>query len=220
MSVELVVAADPAEEVGRRIAAAARAGGPIALSGGGTPRPAYELAAQLEPSWGRVDLWLVDERCVPGDDERSNWRLLAETILEGAAEPPRAHRVETELPPEDAAARYDADLRGVRLVLAVMGIGADGHTASLFPNAPQLDERERAAVAAEAGLEPYVPRVTMTIPALAAAETMLYLVVGEDKAEAVARAFVGPPTPAVPASLVRGRRTIAVLDEAAAAGLT
>ena len=102
-------------------------------------------------------------------------------------------------------------------VLTGLGIGADGHTASLFPHAPALEERERLTVAVEAGLEPHVPRVTMTIPALAAAELALYLVTGEGKAEAVERAFRGPPGPDTPASLVRGRRTVAVLDAAAAA---
>ena len=100
-----------------------------------------------------------------------------------------------------------------------MGIGPDGHTASLFPNAPALDEAERRAVAAEAGLEPFVPRVTMTRPLLAAAETMVFLATGEGKAEAVERAFAGRPSPATPASLVRGRRTVAILDRAAASRL-
>ena len=100
-----------------------------------------------------------------------------------------------------------------------MGIGPDGHTASLFPNAPALDETERRAVAAEAGMEPFVPRVTMTRPVLGAAGTMVYLVTGEGKADAVARAFASKPSPETPASLVRGRRTIAILDRAAASQL-
>ena len=81
------------------------------------------------------------------------------------------------------------------LDLAVMGIGPDGHTASLFPNAPALEVTDRRAVAAEAGMEPFVPRVTMTIPVLAAARTMLYLVTGESKADAVRRAFADEPSP-------------------------
>ena len=105
------------------------------------------------------------------------------------------------------------------LDLAVMGIGPDGHTASLFPNAPALDETERRAVAAEAGMEPFVPRVTLTLPALAPARLMVYLVTGEGKAEAVGRAFAGEPSPDTPASLVRGVETVAILDRAAAAVL-
>jgi 6-phosphogluconolactonase len=129
------------------------------------------------------------------------------------------HRVRGELPAEEAAAEYDVALDGVTLSFAVMGIGPDGHTASLFPSAPALDETERRAVAAEAGFEPFVPRVTMTIPVLAAVETMLYLVTGEAKAAAAGRAFGGEPSPDTPASLVRGRTTIALLDCAAAAQL-
>jgi 6-phosphogluconolactonase len=107
----------------------------------------------------------------------------------------------------------------VTLAFALLGIGPDGHTASLFPNAPALEERERRAVAVEAGLEPFVERVTMTVPVLAAAETVLYLATGDGKANAVARAFSEPPSPATPASLVRGRRTVALLDRAAASRL-
>jgi 6-phosphogluconolactonase len=196
------------------------AGGHIALSGGSSPRPAYERVAILRPDWARVELWWVDERCVPPADGRSNYRMIREALLDGLARPPAVvHRVRGELPPEEAAAEYDEALDGIVLALAVMGLGPDGHTASLFPNAPTLDETERRAVAAEAGLEPFVPRVTMTRPVLAEARTMVYLVTGEGKAEAVERAFAGEPSPATPASLVRGQRTLAILDRAAASRL-
>lgn len=216
--VELLVSDDPGAELARRLVEAVRAGVTIALSGGSGPRGAYERAAAEAPDWSRSELWLVDDRCVPPDDERSNFRLVRETILDRLDRPPRAvHRIEGERPPEEAAARYDAALDGVRFDLAVMGIGPDGHTASLFPNAPQLDERERRAVVAEPGLEPFVPRVTTTIPVLAATELMAYLVTGGGKAEAARRAFAGPPSRDTPASLVRGRRTVAILDRDAAA---
>jgi 6-phosphogluconolactonase len=167
-----------------------------------------------------VELWCLDDRCVPPDDGRSNYRMIRESLLDGLSRPPAAvHRIRGELSPEEAAAEYDAALDGVTLGLALMGIGPDGHTASLFPNAPALDEAERRAVAAEAGLEPFVPRVTMTRPVLAAAETMLYLVTGDGKADAVERAFAKPPSPSTPASLVRGKRTVAILDHAAASRL-
>jgi 6-phosphogluconolactonase len=196
------------------------AGGHIALSGGSSPRPAYERVAILRPDWARVELWWVDERCVPPADGRSNYRMIREALLDGLARPPAVvHRVRGELPPQEAAAEHDKALDGVVLALAVMGLGPDGHTASLFPNAPTLDETERRAVAAEAGLEPFVPRVTMTRPVLAEARTMVYLVTGEGKAEAVERAFAGEPSPATPASLVRGQRTLAILDRAAASRL-
>jgi 6-phosphogluconolactonase len=146
--------------------------------------------------------------------------MIRESLLDGLARPPAVvHRVRGELSPEEAAAEYDAALDGVTLTLAVMGIGPDGHTASLFPNAPALHETERRAVVAEAGMEPTVPRVTMTRPILGTAATMVYLVTGERKAEAVERAFAQPPSPDTPASLVRGRRTVAVLDRAAASRL-
>jgi 6-phosphogluconolactonase len=215
---------DTAEEAGETaaqlIAEAAGAGGHIGVSGGSGPRPAYERAAILRPDWSVVELWWIDERCVPPADGRSNYRVVRESLLDGLARPPaEVHRVRGELEPEEAAAEYDAALQSVTLDLGVMGIGPDGHTASLFPNAPALDETERRAIAAEAGMEPFVPRVTMTRPTLAAARMLLYLVTGEGKADAIGRAFAGEPSPDTPASLVRGIETIAILDRAAASGL-
>ena len=221
MNVELVVVED-AEEAARRtaelLAAAARRGGQIALSGGLTPRRAYELAAELEGDWSRVDAWLGDERCVPPDDDRANVRLVREALVARAAVPPRVRPVETERPPAEAAAAYDGALEGVVLDLALNGLGPDGHTASLFPDAPSLAVRDARAVAAEAGLEPWVDRVTLTVPMLSAAEQVVFLAVGADKAEAARRAFADPPSPSTPASLVRSTRgrTVAILDRAAA----
>jgi 6-phosphogluconolactonase len=195
------------------------AGGHIGLSGGSGPRPAYERTAIIRPDWSGAELWWIDERCVPPSDGNSNYRLIRESLLDGLARGPDVHRVRGELPPDEAADEYDDALRGITLDLALMGIGPDGHTASLFPGAPTLDVDDRRAVAADAGMEPFVPRVTMTRPVLAAARTMVYLVTGEVKAEAVERAFARPPSPATPASLIRGRRTVAILDRAAAARL-
>ena len=195
-------------------------GGHVALSGGSGPRPTYERVGTLSPDWSRVELWWVDERCVPPTDGRSNYWTIRESLLDGLARPPAAvHRIRGELAPDEAAAEYDSALAGVALDFALMGIGPDGHTASLFPNAPTLDETERRAVAADAGMEPLVPRVTMTLTMLGAARTMVYLVTGEGKAEAVEQAFGAPPSAATPASLVRGERTIALLDRAAASRL-
>lgn len=201
---------------------AAREGGHVALAGGSTPRRAYELAAFLQPDWHRVEVWWGDERCVPPDDARSNYRLVRESLLDALARLPAAvHRIRGEIDPERAAAEYDETLRGVALDLALLGLGADGHTASLFPGSPALEERERLAVAAEPGLDPLVPRVTMTIPALTAARSVVFLAVGEDKAEAAARAFGGKADAATPASLVRSAEgeTVAILDRAAASAL-
>jgi 6-phosphogluconolactonase len=219
--VEVVVAADAheaAERTAELLAAAARRGGHVALSGGSTPRRAYELAASLEPDWSSVDIWLADERCVPPDDDRANVRLVRETLVATAQRPPVLHPVATDLEPAEAAEAYDDDLIGIALELVLLGLGADGHTASLFPAAPSLDELEPLAVAAEAGLEPWVERVTLTIPALSAACQVVFLAVGSDKADAARRAFSEPPSPATPASLVRSAAgsTVAILDRAAA----
>jgi 6-phosphogluconolactonase len=216
LSAELRVSADPVEEAARILADAARAGGAVALSGGGTPGPAYHRAAELEPDWSRVEIFFADERCVPPDDERSNFRLVSETLGDVGA---TIHRVEGELQPDEAAARYDELVRGRTLDLALLGIGADGHTASLFPNAPTLDERDRAAVAADPAMEPFVRRVTLTLPVLNAARLAVFLVTGAEKKAATARAFGSEPSPDTPASLVRAARTLVLLDAAAGSHL-
>jgi len=216
-SIVVESAEDAARTAAGFLSAAARAGGHVALAGGSTPRRAYELAAASEPDWSRVEVWLGDERCVPPDDPASNARLVRESLLDRLDVAPRAaHLVATELDADAAAAAYDAELEGVHLALALLGLGHDGHTASLFPGAVSLEERERRAVAAEPGLPPWVARITLTIPVFEAAAQVVFLAVGEDKADAVRRAFAEPPSPATPASLVRGVTTVAILDRAAA----
>ena len=198
---------------------AARAGEPIALSGGDSPGPAYEMASGLEPDWSGARLWWGDERCVPANDERSNYLLVKRTLLDRLdRQPAEVHRIRGELGGDAAAAEYDRELQGVELGLALQGIGGDGHTASLFPNSPLLEVRERRAVAVS---HEDVERVTMTLPVLSSAEKGVFLVVGEAKADAVARSFSGKSDPGTPASLLRSERgtTIALLDRAAAASL-
>jgi len=192
--------------------------GHIALSGGSVSR-AYELAAELLPRWRRdVHLWFGDERAVPPGDERSNYRLVQQTLLDRLDALPTVHRVHGELGAPEAAELYDRELDGVTLDLAVNGIGADGHTASLFPAAPALEERGRA-VAAEPELEPFVERVTLTPPVFAATRLLVYVVTGESKAAAVRKAFAEEPSAETPASLIRGVETIAILDAAAGSQL-
>ena len=215
--VELRVLDDPAAAAAELLAEAASAKGHLAMSGGSAVSSAYELAARLQPRWTGAHVWFGDERAVPPDDERSNYRLVRLALLDALAVPPDVHRIRGELPAEEAAARYHDELDGVTLDVALNGIGPDGHTASLFPGSPALEERERRAVAAEPGLEPFVQRVTMTPPLLAASELLVYLVTGSEKAEAVRRAFADDPSPATPASLIRGQRTIALLDDESAA---
>ncbi len=198
--------AEAARVVAELLAAAARSGTEIALTGGSTPRQAYELTAGLEPDWSRAGVWWGDERCVPPDDERSNFRLARESLLDRIERGPRVHRIQGELEPERAAAAYEQELQGVQLDLILLGLGPDGHVASLFPDAPSLEERDRLVVSTPAQLEPFVDRVTLTLPALCAG---------------VGRAFAGPPGPETPASLVRSTegRTLVVLDAAAASKL-
>jgi 6-phosphogluconolactonase len=198
---------------------AARAGAHIALSGGDSPGLAYELAAGLEQDWSAARLWWGDERCVPPDDERSNYLLAKRALLDQIERQPReVHRIGGELGGEPAAAQYDRELDGIKLGLALQGIGPDGHTASLFPNSPALEERERRAIAVP---HEDVERVTMTLPVLSGAAQVVFLVLGESKAEAVARAFAEPPDRATPASLLRSEQgeTLVLLDRAAAARL-
>jgi 6-phosphogluconolactonase len=224
MEVQLVVvpdAAAAAAAVAELLVEHARAGGNLALAGGSTPRPSYEVAAAALRDWHESTVWFGDDRCVPPDDPLSNQRLVRESLLDRLEAPPVVQAIRTELPAAEAAAAYDKALRGVRLDLALLGLGPDGHTASLFPHAPALDVRDRLAVAAAPGLEPFVERVTMTIPGLAGAAHVVFLAVGADKADAALRAFAGAPSPATPASLIRSTagRTTAILDQAAAAGL-
>jgi 6-phosphogluconolactonase len=215
---ELHVSKEPERAVARLLADQAVRGGSIVLTGGSTPGKAYELAAEYQPDWGLVRLWWGDERCVPPDDERSNYRLAAETLLAHLETPPtETHRIRGELPPVEAAAGLAAELDGVELDLLLLGLGPDGHIASLFPGSPQLHVTDRRATNGPAGLEPWVERVTMTMPTIQAARRIVFLVAGEGKAEAAAAAFAGPVTEDVPASLTRlSPNPVAVfLDEAA-----
>ncbi len=196
--VELVIVEDAtevADVVAERLAHAARAGGHI--------------------------IWWSDERCVPPEDDLSNYALAKRTLLDRLERAPRAvHRIKGELGKERAAADYERELGYTVFDLELLGIGKDGHVASLFPNAPTLHERKRVLPAAP-GLEPFVDRVTLSIPALNSAREIVFAVSGAEKADAARRAFASKPGPETPASLVRAGngRTIAILDRAAAAEL-
>jgi 6-phosphogluconolactonase len=210
---------EDAEAAARACAAMlASASGDVALTGGSTPQRAYELAAKLRSDWADVAFWWGDERCVPPEHEWSNYGLAKRSLLDRVERVGGVKRIEGELGADEAAQRYDRSLRGVTLDLVLLGLGADGHAASLYPHAPGLRERERLAIAAEAKLDPYVDRVTLTIPTLETAPLVVWLVAGEAKAEAARRAFAEPPDEATPASLIRSRtgRTLAILDRNAA----
>jgi 6-phosphogluconolactonase len=223
--VELVVLEDAdavAAEVADRLAQAARSGGHIALTGGRAPALAYEEAAKLEQDWSNVELWWSDERCVPPDDDLSNYSLAKRTLLDSLGSAPReVHRIKGELGKERAAADYERELGDTVFDFALLGIGPDGHVASLFPNAPTLQERGRV-LPAEPGLEPFVDRVTLSIPALNSARVIVFALGGAEKADAARRAFAEGPSPKTPASLVRATNgsNTAILDRAAAAKLS
>jgi 6-phosphogluconolactonase len=224
--VEIVVTADAAgaaQIVAERLAEAARKGGHVVLTGGTTPERAYELAAALEPDWSRVELWWGDERCAPPDDAKSNYNMARRALIDRASGKPAAvHRMRGELGRDAGAEQYEEEL-GPRehFDLVLLGLGPDGHLASLYPNQPTLDETERRVIGAEAKLQPWIDRITLTLPMLRAADEVLFLVAGEDKADAARRAFADAPSSATPGSLVRAidGKTVAVLDAAAASKL-
>lgn len=222
--VELVILDDESElaaVVGERLARAAREGGSVVLTGGKTPEQAYKEAAKREPDWSKVDVWWGDEHCVPPTDENSNYGMAKRSLLDRLDRGPRSvHRIKGELGKDAAAKEYERELGDTQLDLLLLGMGPDGHVASLFPDAPTLRQR-RKVLPAEPGLEPFVDRVTLSVPTLKSASEVIFAISGEAKADAAARAFGGQPSPDTPASLVRSQagRTVAILDRAAAAKL-
>jgi 6-phosphogluconolactonase len=220
--IERRVLDDPAAAAADRLAAAIGAGGHIALTGGSTPRAAYELLAAMDIDWTRCTLWFGDDRCVPPDDALSNYGMVRAALLDRlSGDLPEVRRIEGELGPHAGADAYEQALAGevTHFDLVLLGLGPDAHCASLFPHDPALAERDRRAVGIEKpGMEPLVPRVTLTLPVINAARQVLFLVTGEEKADAVARAFAAPPDPGAPASLVAPEHgTLTVLLDAAAA---
>jgi 6-phosphogluconolactonase len=186
----------------------------VALAGGRTPARTYELLAEIVTDWRDVHLWFGDERCVPLDDPDSNDTLVRRALLERLPEDPGSprpivHAVARagDRDPAGAAADYERELRAVVpgdplpvLDLALLGLGEDGHTASLFPDDPVLEERERLVVAVR-GRKPPPDRVTFTLPVLRAARATVVLTAGAGKADAV-RAMLAGPSPHTPASLL------------------
>ncbi|HYI37321.1 MAG TPA: 6-phosphogluconolactonase [Thermoleophilaceae bacterium] len=223
---EIVVVHDVAAAAAERIAARVRAGGHIALSGGSTPKAAHQTVAAMGLDWSGTELWFGDDRAVGPEHEHSNYRMAKESLLDHIeGEQPAVHRIQGELGQHEAAAAYEDELRahfGDRepaLDLILLGLGPDGHTASLFPRDEALGERERLVVGVDVpGMAPLVPRVTLTLPVLDAAHEVVFLISGEDKADAAARAFADAPSPDTPAGLVSPRPgTLTVLIDAPAA---
>ena len=194
----------------------------LSLAGGTTPRAAYERLATLVDDWEGVELWLGDERVVPPDDPESNYRLVAETLLQGTGA--TAHAVPTGGSAEEAAGAYAREIRrrvpagpdGVPVLdLALLGLGEDGHVASLFPHSPALDARGEICVAVHDAPKPPPDRVSLTLEVLRAARSALVLALGESKAHAAAATLSGPD-PGVPASLLADGPLELILDRAAA----
>lgn len=194
----------------------------LALSGGSTPGPVYERLAASRPSsvpWGRLRIFFADERRVPPEDPESNYRLVRERLLARAPEAPEVvHRMRGEL--EDgagASAEYEA-LLPERLDVLVLGIGEDGHTASLFPGDPALDATARRVLAVRAPSPPH-GRLTLTPIVIRTARERVVLARGSGKAVAVRRALEEPgPAREVPARLARVGHW--VLDRDAASHLS
>jgi 6-phosphogluconolactonase len=224
---EIRVVEDPAGEVATLLDHAAAAGGHVALTGGSSPRRAYEIAAERDSDWSGATAWFGDDRCVAPDHPDSNFAMADRALLSRLSKPPRVRRIQGELEPDAAAGDYEAEVRAVlggdpRWDLLLLGVGPDGHTASLFPRKPEIDETARLVVPVPlAGMEPQVPRVTLTLPALNAARAVVFLVTGSGKADIVPRVFGDSPDLSLPAARVRPRfgSLTVILDEAAAAKL-
>jgi 6-phosphogluconolactonase len=203
----------------------------LALSGGSTPKPLYALLARPERAqridWSRVHLFWGDERFVPYDDPQSNYRMVREAMIDHVPVPPaNVHPVPCDGTPESAASRYQKMLQdyygAARLDpsrplfdVNLLGIGDDGHTASLFPGAPQVEEAEAWAVPV-VGVKPE-PRVSLTLPVLGSTAAVVFLAAGDKKRTAVGRARAHDA--GVPSGRVRSQGELLwYLDQDAAGG--
>lgn len=215
--------------------AAAKGRARIAVSGGNTPKSTFELLANPQEKffgsmpWPQIELFFVDERTVPPTDHDSNYRMTREAMLDKVPlKPEQVIRIEGELPPEEAAARYESAIRNQfrlegaetpRFDVLQLGMGDDGHTASLFPHTDAIHELGRIAVAN------HVPqkdtwRVTLTWPVIINADEVFFLIEGKDKAEPLQRVLQGPYDPeTLPSQLIQPKngRLLFLLDKDAAA---
>jgi len=207
----------------------------IAVSGGSTPKAAFQLLADPDQKyrnrmpWEKLELFWVDERTVPPNDAESNYRMTKEALLDHVPLLPRqVHRMEGELDPEEAAARYESELRNhfrlegaelPRFDLISLGMGDDGHTASLFPHTAAIHEMGRL-VTANHVQQKDTWRITLTWPVINHASSVFFEIAGEDKAERVRDVFMGPRDPErLPSQLIWPSSGILTLflDKAAAA---
>jgi 6-phosphogluconolactonase len=221
------------EMVGEAVAGRGRAR--IAISGGSTPKATFQLLAdpnqpwRSRMPWNDMDLYWVDERCVGPDDAQSNYRMTREALLDHVPlAPAQIHRIEGELDPQSAADKYESELRNSfrlegaespRFDLVALGMGPDGHTASLFPHTAALHEMSRI-VTANRVPQMDIWRITLTWPVINAARSVFFLIAGADKAEVIKEVLTGPRDPErLPSQLIwpsSGILTL-ILDKAAAA---
>ena len=212
---DAALASVAAQKIVRRLAHAPRDRERLAvcLTGGSTPEGLYRLLAtdayRAQLPWARIHWFWTDERFVPADDPRNNARMAIEAMLSRVPAPSEnIHRMRTDVAdPHESARLYEADLRAFNanarldkppplFDIVIMGLGPDGHTASLYPGQASVDETKRWALGIDrAGYEPYVARVTLTLPALASTREMIFLVSGEDKRDAVRRVVDGEDLP-------------------------
>ncbi len=220
---------------GAEAAVKARGRARIAISGGSAPKPVFEaLADPAQPwrarmPWDKLDIFFVDERCVPPDDKASNYRMVREAMFDHVPlQSAQIHRLEGELEPEAAASRYESELRNCfrlegaespRFDLIQLGLGTNGHTASLFPQSAALHEFGRLAVANLTDAEqPW--RLTLTAPVINHGRDVFFLASKAEKARVLREVFLGPRNPdQLPSQLIRpaGGILTLLLDKAAAA---
>jgi 6-phosphogluconolactonase len=206
----------------------------ICLTGGSGPKALYTLLGSSDYHgripWDRVHWFIGDERFVSDNDPRNNMTMARQIFLDRCAPPANIHPVPTDAASPDAAARryeselqtfhgaHDLDVAKPLFDFVLMGLGPDGHTASLFPQARALDETKRWVVGVErANVEPFVPRVTLTLPALASSREMLFLACGDAKREILSKVMAGDD---LPATRAHSNGTTTWLIDAAAAGRT
>jgi 6-phosphogluconolactonase len=183
----------------------------VALAGGRTPRACYERLSTVGYPWSEVDVLFTDERCVPPDHPDSNAGMVFESLIHRLDPRPRVHVMPGVTCDADVHERsLRTALAGRRLDLAVLGLGQDGHTASLFSGDPALDETERWVVRVE---RPDHPRLTLTLPVLSSAPIAMFLVAGESKRDALRKLLDGED---IPAARVRSHRVVVIADAATA----
>jgi 6-phosphogluconolactonase len=218
-----------------RTAVGSRGTARLAISGGSTPKATFKLLAdpaqpyRAQMPWEKLEIFWVDERCLPPDQPDSNYHMTRENLLDHVPIPAdQIHRIYGELDPEEAAAKYESELRnhfrlegaqGPVFDMLALGMGDDGHTASLFPHTEALHEMMRLAVANHVPQQKHSWRITLTWPVIVEARDVFFLIAGKDKADSLHRVLQGAYDPeALPSQLIQPRsgKLLMLLDRQAA----